>query len=72
MASKYSTHGSSEATFEPGSRGRVLANRLGIVRVRDMQAAEVGVLLQLTYDLLGEVSETQRFNADDLSAWQAR
>jgi cell filamentation protein len=29
-----------EVEFEPGSRGRVLRNRLGITRVRDMNLAE--------------------------------
>ena len=29
-----------EADFEPGSRGRVLRNLLGITRVRDMEEAE--------------------------------
>jgi cell filamentation protein len=29
-----------ETEFEPGSRGRVLRNMLGIMRVRDMEEAE--------------------------------
>ncbi|MEO6155140.1 MAG: Fic family protein, partial [Thermomonas sp.] len=39
---------SSEGAFQPGSRGRVLANSLGIVRVRDMEVAETHALLDLT------------------------
>jgi len=34
-----------QAEFEPGSRGRVLRNRLGITRVRDMNEAESQALL---------------------------
>lgn len=41
---RYAAHGP-EAEFEPGSRGRVLRNRLGIVRVRDMQQAESEALI---------------------------
>ncbi|WP_295402238.1 hypothetical protein [uncultured Thiocystis sp.] len=36
---RYSAHGV-EAEFEPGSRKRVLRNRLGVVRVREMQQVE--------------------------------
>lgn len=71
MPGRYATQGA-EAEAEPGSRGRVLANRLGIVRVRDMQMAETASLIQLTNDLLGEVTEDQQFTADDLCAWHAR
>lgn len=72
MAGKYSTQGSSEATFELGSHGRVLANRLGIVRVRDMQQAESTTLLALLDALLDEVSDQQRFITDDLRGWHRR
>lgn len=71
MSGRYATQGL-EGETQPGSRGRVLANRLSIVRVRDMQAAETGALLQLTYDLLAEVSETQRLGEPDLCHWHAR
>ena len=71
MTGRYATHGT-EGQAQPGSRGRVLANRLGIVRVRDMQVAETAALLQLTDDLLGEITEDQRFTADDLCAWHQR
>lgn len=72
MTGRYATHGSAEGEAQPGSRGRVLANRLGIVRVRDMQIAETRALVQLTYDLLVEVTEDQRFTATDLSHWHQR
>ena len=71
MTGRYAMHGP-EGETQPGSRGRVLANRLGVVRVREMQVAETRALLQLTHDLLGEVTETQRFAAGDLCDWHAR
>ena len=39
MATRYETKGV-QAEFEPGSRGRVLRNLLGIIRARDMALAE--------------------------------
>lgn len=71
MPGRYATHGT-EGQAQPGSRGRVLANRPGIVRVRDMQVAETAALLQLTDDLLSEITETQRFTGGDLCAWHQR
>lgn len=71
MTGRYATHGT-EGQAQPGSRRRVLANRLGIVRVRGMQVAETAALLQVTDDLLGEITEDQRFTADDLCAWHQR
>lgn len=71
MAGRYAPHGP-EAEAQPGSRGRVLANRLGITRVRDMQGAETGALLDLTDRLLDEVGETQRFTEADLRDWHTR
>lgn len=69
---RYSTEGNPEGAYQPGSRGRVLANRLGIVRVRDMQVAETRALLELTDALLDEIGMEQRFNASDLCRWHAR
>jgi hypothetical protein len=37
---RYDTSSLPEAQFEPGSRGRVLKNLLGIKRKRDMDEAE--------------------------------
>lgn len=61
-----------EGAFQPGSRNRVLANRLGIVRVRDMQQAETRALLGLTDALLDEVGVAQRFTTADLCDWHRR
>ncbi|RNF82248.1 Fic/DOC family protein [Montanilutibacter psychrotolerans] len=62
----------SEGAFQPGSRGRVLANRPGIVRVREMQRAETQTLLALTDALLDEVGVAQRFTTNDLRDWHRR
>jgi cell filamentation protein len=71
MAGRYAVNGN-EGVYQPGSRGRVLANRLGIVRVRDMQVAETRALLDLTDALLDEVGVDQRFTAHDLCDWHRR
>lgn len=71
MPGRYATQGA-EAEAQPGSRGRVLANRLGIVRVRDMQRAETASLLDLTDALLDEVGVAQRFTSRDLRNWHSR
>jgi cell filamentation protein len=69
---RYSVGGNSESAFQPGSRGRVLANHPGIVRVRDMQQAESDALLDTLSGLLDLVSDQQRFTANDLRDWHRR
>jgi cell filamentation protein len=68
MAGRYAVDGN-EGAFQPGSRGRVLANELAIVRVGDMQVAETRALLSLTDALLDEVGEAQQFTVQDLCNW---
>ncbi|MFH1859707.1 MAG: Fic family protein [bacterium] len=46
MVSKYSTEGLIEAEFQPGSRGRVLKNKLGITGKRKMDHLETQALLE--------------------------
>ena len=55
MPGRYAAQGA-EGDAQPGSRGRVLANRLGIIRVGEMQAAESEALLSLTGALGGSSS----------------
>ncbi len=55
-----------EAEFEPGSRGRVLRNRLGIHSVRGMASEESERLLAATERLIDETEVDQRFTSDDL------
>lgn len=55
-----------EAQFEPGSRGRVLRNRLGIRSVRAMEERESEALLAATQRLIDDTGIDQRFGADDI------
>ncbi len=52
-----------EAEFEPGSRGRVLRNRLGIRSVREMARRESEALLAATQRAIDETRVDQRFTA---------
>lgn len=55
-----------QAEFEPGSRGRVLRNLLGITRVRDMKLAESQALLLAQQHAVESYSEDHRFGAADI------
>ena len=67
MSRKYAATGP-EAEFEPGSRGRVLRNVLGITRVRDMNEAE-SQALELAQDAaLDQYGPSHRFTAKDMCA----
>lgn len=63
---RYDISGLAEAQFEPGSRGRVLRNALGIVRVRDMQLAESQALWLAQRQAIDIFSEDHRFTAEDI------
>jgi len=65
MCNRYQAQGI-EAEFEPGSRGRVLRNLLGIRRVREMGQRESEALLAVTQRLIDETSMDKRFTADDI------
>jgi cell filamentation protein len=58
--------GNSEVEFEPGSRGRVLRNLLGIRLIRDMEVAESEALVDTQNALLDVYTMTHRFTADDI------
>lgn len=55
-----------EAEFEPGSRGRVLRNLLGIVRARDMAEAESQALEIAQEAALERYGPDHRFSAKDV------
>jgi cell filamentation protein len=57
-----------EAEFQPGSRGRVLRNLLGITRVHDMNEAESQALLLAQEAALDRFGTEHRFSADDICA----
>lgn len=65
MSRKYEATGP-EGEFEPGSRGRVLRNLLGITRVRDMDEAE-SQALELAQEIsLQRFGSNHRFTATDV------
>jgi cell filamentation protein len=64
-AGRYEAQGL-EAQFEPGSRGRVLRNRLGIRSARQMAQQESEALLVATQRLIDEIRVDQRFAANDI------
>lgn len=65
QSSKYRASGV-EAEFQPGSRRRVLRNRLGITRVRDMNEAESQALLIAQDAALDRYGPDRRFTAADV------
>lgn len=69
MTTRYDTDHLVEAQFEPGSRGRVLKNLIGIRGKRQMDALEA-VHLEATTDwAIRHVAADQRFTAADICRW---
>ena len=62
---RYNAKGVQSET-EPGSRGRVLRNLLGIKRVGDMNEAESQALLLAQSQAVDFYSDDQRFTAQDI------
>ena len=60
---RYRTPKGTEAEFEPGSRGRVLRNRLGLKRKSDMDRAEYEALLRAQTSWLNRVGPDTSFTA---------
>jgi cell filamentation protein len=65
MVTRYDPAGV-QAEFEPGSRGRVLRNLLGITRVGDMNLAESQALLLAQQHAVESYTEDHRFTAADI------
>ncbi len=63
---RYATSGPAEAQFEPGSRGRVLRNLLGIRRKREMDQVEAREQLRALNELIAIYDERHRFTAADV------
>lgn len=61
---RYSAEGI-EAQYEPGSRGRVLRNLLGVRSAREMAHRESEALVEATQQLIDETRVDQRFTAQD-------
>ena len=71
MTGRYEASGP-EAEFQPGSRGRVPRNRLGITSVRLMQRAESETLLAATQQIIDVTGTNQRVTADDIRSMHRR
>ncbi len=69
MSPRYDTDNLIEAQFEPGSRGRVLKNRLGIRSKRAMDEVEAVKLAEVTDWAIRHVTADQRFTAADVCQW---
>lgn len=63
---RYDTSSLPGAQFEPGSRGHVLKNKLGIKRKREMDEAESVALKNAIDELLSMYDENHRFTASDI------
>jgi len=62
----YDASGLIEAQFEPGSRGRVLRNLLGIKSKREMDQIEAQEQLRTLEELVRIYNQTHRFTAADV------
>ena len=63
---RYDVSGLVEAQFEPGSRGRVLRNLLGITRKAEMDRVEAQLLKQAVDGLIRECDPRHQFTAADV------
>ncbi|MBI5560131.1 MAG: Fic family protein [Deltaproteobacteria bacterium] len=63
---RYETSGLTENRFEPGSRGRVLKNLLGIRRKSEMDRVEREFFLRTLYGLTKTCDNNHRFIATDI------
>jgi cell filamentation protein len=69
MATRYDVDHLTEVQFQPGSRGRVLKNILGIYGKRAMDAIEASKLSDATDWAIHNVSADQCFTAADVCHW---
>jgi len=72
MADRYETGHIAEGQFQSGSDDTVLKNKLGLIDSNEMDEVELGLLVQLTDVVLGDVTHEQLLMADDLSEWHRR
>lgn len=68
MPTRYDIDHLAEAQFEPGSRGRVLKNLLGISRKREIDALEAVKLAEATDYAIRHISVEHCFRAQDICA----
>jgi cell filamentation protein len=63
---RYDTSYLPEAQFEPGSRGRVLKNKLGVKRKREIDEAEAAALKTATDKVIDMYDSDHLFSAQDI------
>lgn len=71
MTDRYAVHGA-QGEYQPGSNDLVLANKLGIQSVDDMDELELELLQRLYEDVLMEHLPNRVLTADDLKTWHRR
>lgn len=57
---------------EPGSEGRVMANKLGITDQESLDEAEAELLLKLYEEVFGSLADDQQFDTKMLKHWHHR
>ena len=72
MPTRYDTDHLSESQFEPGSRGRVLKNILGIRSKRAMDEMEANKLAEATDWVIRHVNAEQCFTTADICQWHTQ
>ena len=68
MSRRYDVTDFVEAQFEPGSRGRVLKNLLGIRKKREMDLVEAREQFRALVELVETYGEDHRFTSEDVCA----
>lgn len=63
---RYDTSSLIEDQYEPGSRGRVLKNKMGIKRKREMSRVETRELLNATKALIDTIDQDHKFTKADI------
>ena len=63
---RYSTAGSSEGEYQPGSDNKVLKNLLGIIQLSDLEILESNKLTELTKQLIFSLKKGHRFIEKDI------
>lgn len=71
MTDRYAVHGT-QGEFQPGSNDLVLANKLGIQSVEDMDDLELELLQRLYEEVLVKHLPNRVLTAEDLKTWHRR
>jgi len=71
MTDRYAVHGT-QGEFQPGSNDLVLANKLGIQSVEDMNDLELELLQRLYEEVLVKHLPNRVLTAEDLKTWHRR